>query len=53
MLDYSLYMIIDIDVPLSSHFYQHLQRAHLMLLERFSREEFATVQLPCASDINI
>ena len=43
MLDYSLYKIIDIGVPLGSHVYQHLQRVHLF--ERSSREEIATAQV--------
>ena len=52
-MDYSLYKIIDIDVPLSNHVLT-IQRAHvIMLYEQFFIEEVATAQLPCASDINI
>ena len=51
MLDYSLYKILDIDVPFGSHVYYH--HNVLMLFKRFSHEEAAIAQLPCASDINI
>ena len=56
MLDYSLYKIIDIDVPLSSHVDKYYNV--LTLFERcysnmlFNRKEVATAQIPCVSDIS-
>ena len=50
-LDYRLYKIIDIDVP-SAAMFMNIDNV-LMLYERFPREEVATAQLPCASNIKI
>ena len=51
MLGCILYMIIDIDVLLGSIVYKYYNV--FMLFERLSRVKAATMQLPCASDINI